>query len=97
MNAGEAYQLGQSMGADRASWVLDGNTSDDEVNALLDGIEDGDPITMDAYEVPMTIGEWGGESAPELGIEGVEDSFLDGYYQGYWIELERIARNMVDR
>lgn len=92
-----ARELGTTMGAARASWVFDGNTDDATYRAFLTGWDDGDPEILDAYDCVFSIGEWAGESAMELGIEGYEDEFLDGFSMGYWAELERIARNMVSR
>lgn len=91
MNADEAFELGREYGIDRASWVFDSAVSIDTYRTFLQGWEDGDPEILDAYDHSFRIGEWAGESATELGIEGYEDEFLNGFDEGYWTELERVA------
>jgi hypothetical protein len=95
MREREAFKLGKDMGKSRATWAFDGNTDQATYQAFLIGLDDGDPEIMDAYDPQFSIGEWAGESASELGVEGHEDAFLDGFNEGYWVELERIARAQV--
>ncbi len=55
-----AKALGTETGRSAASWVFDGNTSTDTYRALLEGLEDGDPATYDAFgpSSGWLSGEW---------------------------------------
>lgn len=74
-SAGES--LGRDRGRAAGSWIIDGNTSEDEARAWLTGIADCDPVTMDAMPNPLS-GEWAGESIGELISEsGLDQRMMD--------------------
>lgn len=78
----EARKLGTMEGAGAASWVFDGNTTDETYRAFLRGWEDGDPETMDAY-APTSgwlSGEWAdARTARDLQLDlGIDDEDPDG-------------------
>ncbi len=55
----QAAKIGTEHGRNAASYVFDGNTTDDTYRAVLAGIDDGDPQVMDAYRTPGLSGEYG--------------------------------------
>jgi hypothetical protein len=102
----KATELGREAGRAAASWVFDGNTDRETYRAVLAGIEDGDPVVLDAYRVPDLSGEFAGEMTPrdlaaELDLDEGEDgdaldaacdAWLDAANEGFWHEVERVAR-----
>lgn len=98
----EAHSAGYDRGQDSGSWVIDGNTSEDQAKRLLKGITDGDPKIMDMAPSPLS-GEWAGESIPELSDEyGIDltneinaDEFEQGFSEGFWDEVERSAKAVL--
>ena len=44
-----AGKLGRDAGKAAASWTFDGSTPEGTYRRVLRGIEDGDPLIMDAY------------------------------------------------
>ncbi len=66
----EIYAAGVSMGESAAAWLLDGNSTREEAQALLDGINDGDPLVLDALPT-LTLGEWAGDPTIEEIIDEV--------------------------
>jgi hypothetical protein len=62
----EAAVRGTKAGKAAASWVFDGNTTDETYRRTLQGIEDGDPEVMDRLSWSPLSGEWAGESIQEL-------------------------------
>lgn len=94
---------GKRDGKNAASWLCDGNTTQEAAQALLDQIEG---CTLD---VPAPFsGEWAGDDSlaetidreTECDVEGLtmeeEDelarAYEDGYSEAYAIEAERLAR-----
>lgn len=61
----EARNRGEEAGRAAGSWVIDGNTSTETARKILQGLEDGNPETMDMMPAPLS-GEWAGESIMEL-------------------------------
>lgn len=55
-----ATGLGLDRGRAAGSWVVDGNTPEATVRAILQGLADGDPQTMDMQPSPLS-GEWADE------------------------------------
>jgi hypothetical protein len=47
-------QAGQAAG----TWVIDGNTDATTKAAIAKGIEDGDPLVLDAYATPQLVDGW---------------------------------------
>lgn len=103
----QAKARGHALGHARASWVFDGNTTDDTYRSILEGIDLGDPKVMDALDYSPLSGEWAGESIPEmLGdlIEGhdagkvgvISDTFEQSARDAYWHEIERVAHHMLN-
>lgn len=62
----EAAARGTRAGKAAASWVFDGNTTDETYRATLQGIEDGDPAVMGGLSWEPLSGQWAGESITEL-------------------------------
>ena len=93
------YRLGLEAGRAAGSWVIDGNSSEAQARRILQGIEDGDSAIMDMQPSPLS-GEWAGESIQELFGHTPTDSQLDdyeqGYSEGYWDEVERSCRAVID-
>jgi hypothetical protein len=99
----QAAERGKDAGLAKASWVFDGNTSQETYERFLEGFEDGDPEIMDSYAVSPLSGEWAGESIPELlgdlinegeedDIQDILDAYEQAFDEAYWAELERVAR-----
>lgn len=86
------YEKGYERGRAAGSWLVDGNTDEGTLRAILAGFDDGDPAILDACPDPLS-GEWAGESIPELfdipiGGEWPADDDLteyeDGFRDGFW-------------
>lgn len=100
----EAQKAGRAVGLAAASWMFDGNTTDDTYRAFVDGRRDGDPKIVDQYAPREWLsGEWVGESVSELLGEcentrdeerasDVMDAYVEAADTAYWRELERVAR-----
>jgi hypothetical protein len=62
-----ARELGAEHGSNAASWVFDGNTSQETYRRILQGIEDGDPEILNSLPAPDLSGQWADEmTADEL-------------------------------
>ena len=102
-----ARRMGKQAACNAASWVFDGNTTDDTYRTVLKGIEDGDPAVLDAYNVPNLSGEWADGETPStladyFGLD--EDNDPDGFRldavcaaweegaDTFWTEVEKLAR-----
>jgi hypothetical protein len=59
-----ARELGTEHGRAAGSWILDGNSSRESAQRLLDMIEDGDPELWDSYASPLS-GEWADGRTPD--------------------------------
>lgn len=77
----EAQNLGAEDGHAAASWVFDGNTSDDTYRAVLAGMYEGDPAVTDLLPAPDLSGQWAGTRSFPVLLEDVgyvdDGRFLD--------------------
>jgi hypothetical protein len=104
----QAAEYGRDAGRAAASWVFDGNSTEQAYRWVLRGIEDGDPEVLDAYRVPDLSGEYQGDLTDRdlaimlgstwdaMGQEALDDAadaYLNAASQSFWDELERIARH----
>jgi hypothetical protein len=69
-----AADIGREHGINAASWVFDGNTTDEAYRTVLRGIEDGDPAVYDMFREPNLSGEFADDYSvrdlqSDLGIE----------------------------
>lgn len=98
-----AAELGRDAGKAAASWVFDGNTSEETYQRVLRGIEEGDPAVLDATEPPALgpgAGYDPGDLARDLGIEPGDralpravSAYADAFTDAFWQETERAARD----
>jgi hypothetical protein len=101
----QAGKLGTDAGIAAASWVFDGNTSEDTYRRILQGIDAGDPEVYDTYREPSLSGEYAddyrsSDLAFDLGIEDRETGFIDecadawaeSASAAFWGEIERVCR-----
>jgi hypothetical protein len=104
-----AADLGADYGRNDASWVFDGNTTDETYRRVLAGIEDGDPVILDQLPSAPLSGEWADSQTPqslmsELGahdLEPEEESELcDIFEEAYMVAVEHTvvttARRMLE-
>ena len=73
-----ADKLGSEHGKNAGTWVTDGNTSVETYRNLLKGIEDGDPLVIDALPGDPLSGEYADGLTPtsllgELGVLGIQE------------------------
>lgn len=102
-----AEEEGYGHGVTTGSWVLDGNSTDEAARRLLQGIEDGDPETLDALSSSPLSGEWADSLTPAdvLGwfdmdeehdaADDVLSAFEAGFSRGVVDEVERSARAIL--
>jgi hypothetical protein len=73
----EAYRLGVEAAVAAASWVLDGNMSQDHIRRMVAWLDDGDPRADDFLPaMPDLSGEWADGPTPDslaVGIVGAPD------------------------
>lgn len=94
----KAFRAGLEHGRAKGSWVIDGNTSDEEKARIIKGYEEGDPEIMDMCPDPLS-GEWAGESMSELSKEyGIDlydedqaDDFETAFQEAFWVEVMKDA------
>lgn len=100
MTTNEAHNRGYAHGKSQASWVFDGNTTDETYRTFLRLYNDCD--LPDDFMPPEPLsGEWAGESITELlgdlmdgddyFDEQVMEAYEDGFRQGWWDELVATA------
>jgi hypothetical protein len=95
---------GREAGKAAGSWVIDGNTSQEAAQRLLEGILDGDPAVMDLLPANPLSGEWADDPTPssllaeydlteddDLASE-VLDAYETGYSDGVMDEVTRTAQ-----
>jgi hypothetical protein len=103
-----ARKDGRHAGLSAASWVFDGNTTDETYKTVLRGLEDGDPAVLDSFRVPNLSGEFAGETSSKTladEYELTEDNDPDGWRldavcqawedaasAAFWGSIEREAR-----
>ena len=99
----QAYSRGYKHGAGRASWLWDGNTTDETYRTFLKLYDEG--ALPDDYLAPYPLsGEWAGESITELlgdlldeeDNDGIMEAYEDGFQQGWWDELVNTATTMTE-
>jgi hypothetical protein len=102
-----AEQEGYEHGVGSGSWVLDGNSTDETARRLLQGIEDGDPETLDALPSSPLSGEWADSLTPadvlawfdlddeHDAADDVLSAFEAGFSRGVVDEVERLARAIL--
>jgi hypothetical protein len=98
-NRSKFYLEGYAAGKARGSWVIDGNTTLETCQRIVQGFDDGDPEIMDIQPSPLS-GEWAGESIKELfGYQPSShclDLYEQGYSEGFWDEVMSAARSQVE-
>ena len=107
----KATDLGTDAGQAAASWVFDGNTTQETYRTVLAGLEDGDPATYGMFREPSFSGEYAGDyterdlcseldvdydQASTEEIDALADAYLEAARESFWSEVERIARQNVD-
>lgn len=101
----QAAEIGREHGRNAASWVFDGNTPQETYRFVLAGVENIDPLVMDAYREPSLSGEFADDYSErdlmsELDAEALaaehQDELCAEYNaaasEAFWHEIERIAR-----
>lgn len=75
---GYARALGTDHGRAAASWVFDGNTSEETYRRVLAGIDDGDPEVLDTLPCADLSGEWADTlTGPQLIRDALADVLAD--------------------
>lgn len=101
----EVAVAGFLRGWDSGTWVLDGNSTEAEARALLDGFADGDPMIYDSLG-DFSFGEWSGESEREIigafvddfdslapeDVDELANTYLDAWHAGRDASAENEAR-----
>lgn len=102
-----ARQEGYDAGIAAGSWLLDGNSTERAARELLRGIEDGDPMVLDALPASPLSGEWGDAPTPADVLawfdvdedaeyaDAVLSVYEDAFSQGVADEAVRSARAML--
>jgi hypothetical protein len=91
-----ARTLGREHGLAAGSWVIDGNTSDETVASILQGIEDGDPVVLDTLPSAPLSGEWAGDPTPATILAELEAEDLEAEVQAELLtEYEDAFRSAV--
>lgn len=104
----KARRDGRETGKNAASWVFDGNTTEETYRHILKGIEEGDSQVYDSLNPPNLSGEWAGDPTPQSLAEDYEldeSNDPDGWRldeacrvwedaasEAFWHEVERLAR-----
>lgn len=106
-----AYDIGKRCGKAAAGWVFDGNTDRDTYQVVLNGIEDGDPVVLDAYAgyYGMFNEDYGADDLfndvqAATGDPGPNEDWEDavitawelGSSDGFWHEVERVTRYQLE-
>ncbi|SRR6266851_1318210 len=104
-----ASKLGTEHGQAAASWVFDGNTTDETYRAVLAGMDEGDPQILDSIRTPDLSGEFADsytdqDLAADLDLDQDSDDLddaasacLDAASEAFWAEVERVAREHVEQ
>lgn len=103
-----AYELGNEHGRAAATWLLDGNSTRRQAEALLRGLLEGDPMVIDTLPSQPLSGEWAGAATArdilaELGEEDTDPDvqwdilreYEDGYSDGVQQGAEKEARQFL--
>jgi hypothetical protein len=68
-----AAEIGREHGTNAASWVFDGNTSDETYARILAGLDDGDPEILDSLPAPDLSGQWADSlTGPRLIVDALD-------------------------
>lgn len=112
----EAATLGKEAGENAAAWwqqnAIGGRATGDTLETarrVLQGLEDGDPETLDALPFPNLSGEWADDPTPatlyaELGITAEDDTddmalcdaWQDAASSAVQSEVERLCREHLE-
>jgi hypothetical protein len=104
-----AEAQGHEDGRCAGTWVIDGTTTDETKQAILKGLEDGDPAVYDQLPSSPLSGEWADGLLPRdvLGwygftedddrADGILCAYEDGYSQGVVDEVERACHATLER
>ena len=105
-----AKRDGARAGRNAASWCIDGNTTDETLRRLVQGLEDGDPMILDAYRTPNLSGEFADDPTPrtlqadydvsdkrwdDIG-DGVCNAWQDAADEAFRHALEATARRRLE-
>jgi hypothetical protein len=85
----EAREMGRQAGIAAASWVIDGNTSQEHIQRMVKMLDDGDPEFYDWINPPNLSGEWADDPTP--GTLAYEITDLDSDYPGFDQIVDAIA------
>lgn len=66
MRLDKARRFGRDAGVCASSWTSGNNTTDEWYRKTLDGIRDGDPEVLDAFNLPSLSGEFAGDMTPQI-------------------------------
>ena len=96
------WRVADRNGKAAASSVFDGNTTTDTYQAMLAGIENGDPEILDSVTTPSLSGEYDVDAlmadigwVPHDGTDMREElaaQYADEVEDAFWHEVERTAR-----
>lgn len=104
----KAHLLGSEAGVAAASWYFDGNTPREQYEAVLRGLEEGDPAIYDTFPTAPLSGEWADDPTPGdilrvLGVDEYDeanDELLAMYEDGFGVAvadtIEAAARAAVE-
>ena len=86
------YEEGRRRGEACGSWLVDGNTSEETLRAIIAGYDEGDPQILEMMPAPLS-GEYAGGSISEIfGLKIGQDFPADedleeyeaGFCEGFW-------------
>jgi hypothetical protein len=104
-----AREVGAEHGKSKASWAAQFNLTPYAAGKLLDGIEEGDPVTMDICPNPLS-GEWADDPpamhileaiATKCGSAGsgdddILDLYEEAFREAFWAEVTRVCKAIRD-
>lgn len=97
-----AKAAGREHGRSTGSWVIDGNTSDETIHTLLQGLEDGDPAVLDSLPADPLSGEWADDPTPASVLQefsytdddpAIDDEILQAYEDGFYEAVRETVEN----
>jgi hypothetical protein len=103
----EAREMGRQAGIAAASWVIDGNTSQEHIQRMVAMYDEGDPEYHDYLPTrPNLSGEWaddptplsitteivGDEVDPDPIVDAIAEAWEAGADETFEVECERILR-----
>lgn len=101
-----AAKIGRNAGVAAASWVFDGNTTQETYKSFLAAIEGGDPLILDSVRTPDLSGEFAGDYTPGRLLHDVNamgkvseerkstiaEAWENAAGDAFWAEIERACR-----